>query len=80
MITVTFFKSADYFKGFKISGHADFNTSGPDIVCAGVSSAAIMTANTITEVLHTAGEVTDSAGFFNLSLSSEEAKEASQLI
>ena len=80
MITVTFFKSADYFKGFKISGHADFNTSGPDIVCAGVSSAAIMTANTITEVLHTDAEVTDSDGFINLSLSSAEAKEASHLI
>lgn len=80
MITVTFFKSADYFKGFKISGHADFNTSGPDIVCAGVSSAAIMTANTITEVLHTDAEVTDSDGFINLSLGSAEAKEASHLI
>lgn len=80
MITVTFFKSADYFKGFKISGHADFNTSGPDIVCAGVSSAAIMTANTITEVLHTDAEVTNSDGFINLSLSSAEAKEASHLI
>lgn len=80
MITVTFFKSADYFKGFKISGHADFNTSGPDIVCAGVSSAAIMTANTITEVLHTDAEVTDSDGFINLNLSSAEAKEASHLI
>ena len=80
MITVTFFKSADYFKGFKISGHADFNTSGPDIVCAGVSSAAIMTANTITEVLHTDAEVTDSDGFINLNLSSNEATEASHLI
>lgn len=80
MITVTFFKSADYFKGFKISGHADFNTSGPDIVCAGVSSAAIMTANTITDVLHTDAEVTDSDGFINLNLSSNEATEASHLI
>lgn len=78
MITVTFFKSADYFKGFKISGHADFNTSGPDIVCAGVSSAAIMTANTITEVLHTDAEVTDSDGFINLNLSSNEATEATE--
>ena len=55
MITVTFFKSADYFK-------------------------AIMTANTITEVLHTDAEVTDSDGFINLNLSSNEAKEASHLI
>lgn len=49
-------------------------------MCAGVSSAAIMTANTITEVLHTDAEVTDSDGFINLSLSSAEAKEASHLI
>lgn len=49
-------------------------------MCAGVSSAAIMTANTITDVLHTDAEVTDSDGFINLSLSSAEAKEASHLI
>lgn len=37
--------------GFSVSGHAMFAESGEDIVCAAVSSAAYMTANTITEIL-----------------------------
>ena len=37
--------------GFQIRGHAG-GVQGQDIVCAAVSSAAYMTANTITEILH----------------------------
>ncbi len=36
---------------FKVQGHSGFAEEGADIVCAAVSSAAIMTANTITEIL-----------------------------
>ena len=39
-------------KGFDISGHSGYAESGKDIVCAAVSSAAYMVANTITEVLN----------------------------
>ncbi len=37
--------------GFHISGHADYADAGEDVVCAFVSSAAYLTANTITEVI-----------------------------
>ena len=37
--------------GFQISGHSGFSEFGSDIVCAAVSSAAFMTANTITDIL-----------------------------
>lgn len=37
--------------GFQISGHSGFAENGNDIVCAAVSSAAFMTANTITDIL-----------------------------
>ena len=37
--------------GFQISGHSGFAENGSDIVCAAVSSAAFMTANTITDIL-----------------------------
>lgn len=37
-------------QGFRITGHAG-GEAGTDIVCAAVSSAAYLTANTITEVL-----------------------------
>ena len=80
MITVTFFKSADYFKGFKISGHADFNTSGPDIVCAGVSSATIMTANTVTEILHINAQVTEDDGLMKVRMSPNDALKACDIL
>lgn len=36
--------------GFHVSGHAGFSDFGSDIACASVSSAVMLTANTITEV------------------------------
>ena len=38
-------------QGFEIKGHAMFAQSGEDVVCAAVSSAAYMAANTVTEVI-----------------------------
>lgn len=35
--------------GFTVSGHAGYSQSGTDIVCAGVSSAVMLTVNAITE-------------------------------
>ena len=51
MTKATFYFDSDVPYGFLISGHSGFAESGEDIVCASVSSAAYMTANTITEVL-----------------------------
>ena len=43
--------------GFDISGPAMFAESGSDTVCASVSSAAYMAANTVTEIIGAAAEV-----------------------
>lgn len=43
--------------GFRISGHAGAGSEGSDIVCAAVSSAAYMTANTITDILRVQPEI-----------------------
>lgn len=52
MITVNFLiNDTGKPMGFEITGHANYAESGSDIVCAAVSSAAYMAANTITEVL-----------------------------
>ena len=51
MTKATFYFDSDVPYGFLISGHSGFAENGEDIVCASVSSAAYMTANTITEVL-----------------------------
>ena len=52
MIRVRFLIGNNRLTGFEISGHAMFAESGSDIVCAAVSSAAYMAANTVTDVLH----------------------------
>lgn len=36
--------------GFSVSGHADYAEYGSDIACASVSSAVMLTVNTITDV------------------------------
>lgn len=38
--------------GFNVSGHSGYNLNGNDIVCAAVSSACYMVANTIIDILN----------------------------
>lgn len=76
MITVTFQTYGDLLCGFDISGHSGYAEEGSDIVCAAVSSAAIMAANTITEIQHLNAEVTENDGFLKLNLSQDEAVRA----
>jgi hypothetical protein len=46
-----FFSKKGQISGFCIRGHAMYGDPGEDIVCASVSSAAYMTANTLTEIV-----------------------------
>lgn len=80
MITVTFNCSDDLICGFEISGHSGYSEDGSDIVCAAVSSAAYMTANTITEILHVGADVTENDGFMRLNLSKDEAVLSSDIL
>lgn len=50
MIKAKFFNQGDLLTGFEVKGHGG-GEAGTDIVCAAVSSAVYMTANTITEIL-----------------------------
>ncbi|MBR4555227.1 MAG: ribosomal-processing cysteine protease Prp [Ruminococcus sp.] len=50
MIRAEFYRdSSDKLRGFRITGHAGLAVYGQDIACASVSSAVMLTANTITE-------------------------------
>lgn len=60
MTEVIFFKSAecsDTLVGFHVYGHSGFADSGEDIVCSAISSAVIMTANTITDIFYARADV-----------------------
>ena len=50
MIKVTIFKSSELYKGFKVTGHAGYDESGKDIVCAAVSALVINCINSIDEL------------------------------
>ena len=49
MIKASFYTENGSFTGFSLSGHAGYAGCGEDIVCAAVSSAAMLTANTVTD-------------------------------
>ena len=57
MIRIACFSRKDKLTGFHITGHSDYSEAGSDIVCAAVSSAAHMAANTVTDVIHLCPEL-----------------------
>ena len=58
MITATFLSQKDTLCGFILNGHAGDRPAGESIVCAAVSSAALLAANTITANNIAAGAIT----------------------
>ena len=71
MITVEFFGTKPIY-GFHITGHSDMNPEGPEVICAGVSSAAYMTANLITEIIGLDPELYVQDGDMFLKLKTEQ--------
>ena len=67
MIKARFFNQGDLLTGFEISGHGG-GEKGTDIVCATVSSAAYMVANTITDVLSVEADITVRDGYMNFKI------------
>ena len=51
MVNARFCRGESGFVSVRVSGHALFAQEGKDIVCAGVTSAVMLTANGITEIL-----------------------------
>lgn len=76
MTTVTFLKQGDLLLGFTAFGHSGCADEGEDIVCSAISSATIMTANTITDVLNIKANVTVGDGSLELELPQNEAEKA----
>ena len=66
MIRAVFFESESG-RGFEITGHAGGN-AGSDIVCAAVSSAVYMAANTVTDVINVHAGISEQDGHFRFSV------------
>ena len=80
MINIRFLREGKELSGFTVSGHSGSAQSGSDIVCAAVSSAAYMTANTITDVLMLSPSLKESDGYMSLQLKSEEVQTARDIL
>lgn len=66
MIEIEFYSGVNGLCGFKADGHAYSGEPGEDVVCAFVSSACLMTANTITEVLGLDADAQADDGYLKL--------------
>ena len=67
----TFFRKGDRIIGFDLDGHCG-GVAGRDIVCAAVSSAAYLTANTLTEVCGLRADIAEADGKLVLRLTETE--------
>lgn len=68
MITALFTHTPRGVSGFQVNGHSGLAPSGSDIVCAAVSSAVYLAANTITDVIGLAAVVREHDGHLTLTL------------
>lgn len=80
MIRVNFRFGNSLVTGFEISGHSGYADEGSDIICSAVSSAAIMTANTITEVMGANAEVSENDGYLLLKLEKSDAEKSQDIL
>ena len=80
MIKIRFITQKNVILGFDLQGHAGFAEHGQDIVCAAVSSAAYMVANTLTEIMDLTPEISVSEGKMSVKLNSDQALRASDLM
>jgi uncharacterized protein YsxB (DUF464 family) len=70
MIRINFLTGGDLIKGFECKGHSMSAPSGSDIICAFVSSACYMTANTITEIIGLEAQTAVDDGYMRLEIKS----------
>lgn len=70
MIKCRFFKENSHYSGFEISGHADYDDHGRDIVCAAVSVLATTAYNSLEFHVKdkVSSKIIEEDGFFNLRL------------
>ena len=76
------FRFLDNHSGFWIKGHSRLDTAGKDILCAAVSSAALMAINIVTDVCGCRALIRrdDKQGYLFLSVVSSDAKKAYPII
>ena len=78
MIKATFFKNKGIISGFLIKGHSGYAEEGSDVICASVSSAAYMAANTLTEIVGARADIDVDDGYLRLTV--KEPSEKTEIV
>ena len=79
MTQVSFTEASGKITAFILSGHSMAAEYGSDIVCAAVSSAVYMAANTITEILGVRADITVRDGYFQLAVALNDAEKCAPI-
>ena len=75
MIQADFFVNASgELTGFRITGHSGAAEAGSDIVCAAVSSAAYLVANTVSDVLGAEARITADEGYMSVRVADRDVR------
>ena len=81
MICADFFRNEhDRLVGFLITGHAGYADYGEDVCCASVSSAVMLTANTVTEAFKIKADVAVEENEIILRLENDSSEEGDKLL
>ncbi len=80
MICITFISSQTALSGYRIEGHALGKNGKNDIICAAVSSAAYMAANTLTEINKIKPKVKIEEGFMELIIPNRDINKANPIL
>lgn len=80
MILVKFLKSDNNIIGFTMSGHADYDEYGMDIVCSAVTSSVQLTCNGITEILRLKCSLSVEENAIEMTLNIDDAIKAETLL
>ena len=80
MTEIEFFTGSGKTVGFTVHGHSGYADEGEDIVCAAISSAVIMTINTITDIMHIRADVSAEDGNAALKISSNDAEACQSIL
>ncbi len=67
--------------GYEFKGHSGYAESGTDIICATVSSAAYLVANTITEIMAIEAQaVADDDGYMKFTIQEKDAEKTKDIL
>ncbi len=68
MTKVVFYEKDEKLIGFLITEHSGYDEEGYDIICASISSAAYLTANTLTDIVGAAADIDLKEAYFKFIL------------